>query len=104
MGHNVFETILGGIFSFFGGEPKLTKDQAERAEQVAEERHGEQAVAADRAQTQADYDRLAEAQRVKDIARTLQVDPDEDDRFRQIMRKAAREDERDRDRDYERDR
>jgi hypothetical protein len=100
----VLENFLASLSDFFFASPPPTRDQAERAERVAEERHGEQTAAADHAQTQADYDRLAEAQRVKDIARTLETDPDEDDRFRKIMQRAAREDERDRERDYERDR
>lgn len=69
------ENFLGSLFDTIFPPPPPTRDQAERAERVAEERHTEQTTAADRAQMQADYDRLAEAQRTKDIASFLQVDP-----------------------------
>jgi hypothetical protein len=99
------EIILGGLASFFVAEPKLTADQAMRAGRVADERAEANAVAAAAHQVEAIYDQQAEQQRGRDIARAQGIettgDPEED-RFRSIMQRAARD--RDRDRDYERER
>jgi hypothetical protein len=97
------EIILEGLASFFVAEPKLTADQAMRTGRVADERAEANAVAAAAQQVEAIYDQQAEQQRSRDIARTLNIeasgDPEED-RFRNIMQRAAR----DRDREIERER
>jgi hypothetical protein len=116
---NILTRMLGGIGKWFAGlfgglgdsiapPPPPTKDQVEAAERVAEQQQRAEQGEAVRRQAQESHDRLAEAERVKGIDRTLQVNPvaqpDDDSRFREIMRRAAREDERDRDRGYERER
>jgi THO complex subunit 2 len=102
---SVVEAFFGGLARLFVAEPKLTRDQAIRAERVADERAEANAVAAAAQHEQDIRHRLAEQQRIRDIARTLQVDPvsdPEEDRFRSIMQRSARD--RDRDREHERER
>jgi hypothetical protein len=80
-----------------------SKDQAERLVRVVEERQEQQAVAAAQQPIEVQREIIAEQQRTRDIARAQGIattgDPEED-RFRSIMQRAAR----DRDRDYERER
>jgi hypothetical protein len=103
------EKVFDGLFSFFGlGEPKLTPQQThDRARALGnEETLHANAYAAEQQQKERDTDdRLSEQQRSRDIARTQGIettgDPEED-RFRSIMQRAARD--RDRDREYERER
>ena len=95
--------IIGALGDFFAPAPRLTRDQAERAELVADERREQQAWAAYHRELDVRRDGIAEQQRTRDIARTLQLEPvsdPEEDRFRQIMQRSAR----DRDREYERER
>jgi hypothetical protein len=115
LGH-IFGGILGGfgkavanliteLADFLAPPPPPTKDQAERAVLVASERHEQQAFAAADHQVREHDDMLAEQQRTRDIARALQIDPvsdPEEDRFRLIMQRSARD--RERDRDHERER
>jgi MobA/MobL family len=115
LGH-VFGGLLGGfgkavvnliteLADFLAPPPPPTKGQAERAVLIAAERHEQQTVAAYDQQVRAHDDMLAEQQRTRDIARALQIEPvsdPEEDRFRLIMQRSARD--RERDRDYERER
>jgi MobA/MobL family len=101
-GH-VFGGILGGfgktvmnfiaeLADFLTPPPALTKDQAERAELVALERHEQQAVAAYHQQVRDHDEVLAEQLRTRDIARVLQIDPvsdPEEDRQRLQEAKAT---------------
>ena len=87
------ETVLSGIFSFFDSGPKLTPEQAEREARVNEELAEARARDAAAQEKDAAQDSLlAELQRQ---AR----EREEEERFRRIMRDAARED-----RGYERER
>jgi len=85
------ETVLSGIFSFFDSGPKLTPDQAER---MAQSNAEQQEAQADREAVQ---HWLAEEAR-----RQAAREREKEERFRRIMRDAARDD-RD-DRGYERER
>ena len=77
------ETVLGGIFSFFGGEPKLTPDQAER--QARSNAEQQEARAHEAAQAE-----RAEAQHwlVEEARRQAAREREEEERFRRTMRDA----------------
>lgn len=98
-------SFLSRIADSFAPPPPPTKDQAERLAQVAEERQEQRIIATAEREIEAQREAIAEQQRTRDIARTQGIattgDPEED-RFRSIMQRVARE--RDRDRDYERER
>jgi Relaxase/Mobilisation nuclease domain len=96
------ETILGGFFSFFDSGPKLTKDQAERAEMVAEEK---QQARAEHAAEQEKADAVDWAQFERN--RQQQYDDFMNGRSSSRERQRERDDddygrERERDRGYER--
>jgi hypothetical protein len=99
----MFASFIAQLADFIAPAPPPTKDQAERAARVADERQEQQAVAAYDRAIQDQHDNIAEQQRTRDIARMLQIDSvgdREEERFRSIMQRASR----DRDRDYERER
>ena len=85
--------VLGGIFDFLaGGGIKRTPQQV-AAETDLETVHA-RAFEADERQAEQHHEMLAEQQRTRDIARTLQLEPvsdPEEDRFRQIMQRSARD-------------
>jgi hypothetical protein len=101
----LFSGLVNWIADSLAPPPPPTKDQAERLARVADERQEQHAIAAAQQQIEAQRDMIAEQQRTRDIARTLGIastgDPEED-RFRSIMQRAARD--RDRDREAERER
>ncbi|MBV8578985.1 MAG: MobA/MobL family protein, partial [Acetobacteraceae bacterium] len=88
------ETVLSGIFSFFDSGPKLTPDQAERQARSNAEQQEERARQEAEAEQAAAQDRVL-AEQLRQAAR----EREEEERFRRIMRDAARED-----RGYERER
>ncbi|MBV8092847.1 MAG: hypothetical protein JO110_06375, partial [Acetobacteraceae bacterium] len=90
----VAETVLGGIFSFFGlGEPKLTPDQAERRAQAAEERQEARAHEQAQAEREAAQHWIIEEARRRAAEREAGMSPE-----------SQRPKERDDSRGYERDR
>lgn len=96
----MFASFIGWLTDAIAPPAPPTRDQAERMVQVAEERQEQQATAAAERQIEARREAIAEQQRMRDIARTQGIevtgDPEED-RFRSIMQRAAR----DRDREHE---
>ncbi|MBV8576044.1 MAG: MobA/MobL family protein, partial [Acetobacteraceae bacterium] len=94
-----FMSFIEQLADFLAPPPPPTPDQAERMARAAEEQqeaHARQTAQAE--QEAAQHWLIAEAQRQAARER------EEEDRFRRIMRDAARAEERDRDRGYERER
>ncbi|MGE4046252.1 MAG: MobQ family relaxase [Acetobacteraceae bacterium] len=98
--------FAAGLFEglFAAPKPPPTKQEVAQAAQAQCER---QATAAIHQQAEAHHEMLAEQQRTRDIARTMQIevtgDPEED-RFRQLMKRATRDNDRDREHEHERER
>lgn len=101
-----FETGFSLLFGWAMAPPKLTPQQAELEARGAQEQAETRVQAtAVHQQTQAHDEMLAEQQRTRDIARTLQIDvtgDPEEDRFRRLMQRSARDQERDREHERER--
>jgi hypothetical protein len=100
-----FADMLGGVLSFLVGEPKLSPAQAVLAERAAEERAEANAATAAVQEVEARHAAVAEQQRSRDIAWALQLNPvpdPEEERFRSIMQRSAREIEREQENELER--
>jgi hypothetical protein len=97
----ILSSFVHWIADSIAPPPPPTKIQAEGLARAAEARQEQQAITAADQQIEAQREAIAEQQRARDIARTQGIattgDPEED-RFRSIMQRAAR------DRDYERER